>query len=127
MVRRGHIAALFGLFTFFVKTVTFLETFNTAGGVDKLLFAGEKRMAGGTEFQADIGLCGTGFKLVATGAADSNGVILGMYSFFHYQPLFNIYKRLRITIFNGLFQRNNFGNTLIVRTRERGRYRWRID
>jgi hypothetical protein len=78
--------SLFSLIASFIQAVTFLETLNAAGGINQLLFAGEKRMAGGTEFQPDIGLGGTGFKLVAAGAADRNGVVLGMDSFFHHQP-----------------------------------------
>jgi len=81
------IRCLFSLFAGFIQAVTSLETFNTTGGINELLLAGKKRMAGGAEFQSDIRLGGTGFKLAAAGATDRNGVILGMYSFFHYQPL----------------------------------------
>jgi hypothetical protein len=75
--------ALLGFVALCVQTVPFLETFNAAGGVNKLLLAGKKRMTGGTEFQPDIGLGGTGFKLVAAGATDRYGVVFRMDSFFH--------------------------------------------
>lgn len=42
--------------------VTLFEPFNTTGCVKKLLLSSEKRMACGTDFGVDLGLCRTGLK-----------------------------------------------------------------
>jgi len=60
-----------------------LETLDPTGGIDQLLFAGEERMARGTDLHA-VGLSG-GPSLVgaAAGAADRDFVVLGMDFWFH--------------------------------------------
>ena len=50
--RRG---LLIGLFFFLLKFfIFFAEPLDAAGGIDKLLFAGKKRMALGANFNSDI-------------------------------------------------------------------------
>lgn len=65
------------------------ETLDAAGGVHKFLLAGEKWMARGTDFHADVALMGrAGNKGVPAGAMDANFVIVRMNSCFHSgQPL----------------------------------------
>ncbi len=39
------------------KTELLIETVNTSAGINKLLLAGEERMAVGTNFDLDVALC----------------------------------------------------------------------
>jgi hypothetical protein len=70
--------------TLFIQTVFFLEPFDAAGGVDQFLLAGEKRVAGRADFQADLFPGGTGLEPVSAGAADGYLVILRMNLALHF-------------------------------------------
>ena len=54
------------------------EFFNPASGVDQLLGAGEERVAGGTDAQADLGFCGASVVGGSTGTRHNTGFKLGM-------------------------------------------------
>ena len=61
-----------------------LEFLHPAGGVYDFLVAGEKRMAGATDFHMNGFHGGAGFYLVSAGAGDNRvGMILRMDVFFH--------------------------------------------
>jgi hypothetical protein len=71
-----------------------LEAFNAAGGIDKLLLAGEEWMAIRAYFYANRFArgCRARFKLVATTTAvDRDGMVIRMDSFFH------VFLLLRLT------------------------------
>ncbi len=60
------------------------ELVNTSAGVNKLLFAGEERMALGADINTDISaLCGTGCKCFSASADNVYLVVIRMNSFFH--------------------------------------------
>jgi len=60
------------------------EALHAAGGIHQLLLAGEKWMAGGADFNADIALmCGAGNKGIAAGAVHADFAISGMNGCFH--------------------------------------------
>jgi len=60
------------------------EALDASGGVDQLLFAGEKRVAVGADFQMNIALMrGSGGKRVPAGTHDADFVVCGMDFFFH--------------------------------------------
>jgi hypothetical protein len=63
--------------------VFFQEPFDASGRVDQLLFAGEKRMALGTDFHPDIFPGGTDLKDIAAGASNRCLMIRGMNIGFH--------------------------------------------
>jgi hypothetical protein len=70
---------------FFLKLfVFFTKTLDTAFGIKELLFAGEKRMAFGTNFNADIFFGGSGFQYIAAGALYLGLMVLGMNIGFHF-------------------------------------------
>jgi len=54
------------------------EFFNPAGGVDQLLGAGEERVAGGADTQADLGFCGASVVGGSTGTRHNTGLEFGM-------------------------------------------------
>jgi len=65
------------------------EALDASGGVDQLLFAGEKRVAVGADFQMDIALMRrSGGKRVPASAHDADFVVCGMNLFFHLGPSF---------------------------------------
>jgi len=53
------------------------------GGIDKLLFAGEERMTGGTNFYLDFLVNGTGFDFIAASASCFNFVVFWVDTFSH--------------------------------------------
>jgi hypothetical protein len=63
--------------------ILFPETFDSPGGVDELLFSGEKGMALGTDFNSDIGFRGTDFDLIAAGASNGGLFVFGVNLAFH--------------------------------------------
>src|SRR6185437_9127953 len=61
----------FGLLAFIGLRELAAEAFDTAGGVDQLLLAGEERVAGIADFDDDVALVGGArYELVAAGALD---------------------------------------------------------
>ena len=77
----------------FLKFLIFsAESFNPTGGVNKLLFSGEKRVTFRTNFDSDVFLGRSDFNNVAAGALDGCLKILGMYIVFHcnFNPLLTI-------------------------------------
>jgi hypothetical protein len=74
----------FGLQPLFLKfLIFFAEPFDSAGRIYQFLFSGKKRMAFGTDFDMNIGLCGSNLKIVATGAFDDRFCIRRMNRRFH--------------------------------------------
>ena len=71
-----------------LKTVTLLETIDTAAGVNQLLLAGVERVALGADFNAQLLLGGTGDESVTADAGDGNLLILRMDAFLHDFHLF---------------------------------------
>jgi hypothetical protein len=67
--------------------VALLEPLDATCGVDQLLLAGEKRVAGRTDLGIDFRLGRTGFKGVAAKALYRNIDVFGVDSFFHFQAL----------------------------------------
>jgi hypothetical protein len=67
--------------------IFFPELLDSAGAVDKLLFAREKGMTVRANFDADFFLCGTRFKRVAAGANHSAFIIARMNIFLHNSEL----------------------------------------
>jgi len=61
------------------------EAFYAAGGIDQLLFAGEKRVAIGTDFNVELVALHRRSRgeIVAAGAVDRDGVIVGVDTGFH--------------------------------------------
>ncbi len=75
----------FGLQPLFLKfRIFFAEPFDSARRIYQLLFSSKKRMAFGTDFDMNIGLCGSNNKIVATGAFDDRFCIRRMNRSFHY-------------------------------------------
>lgn len=97
---------LFGLFlgfprfgTFFLG-VPFYEFFHSACGIHDLLFAGEERMAFGTQINRDLFHGGSCFHLIAAGTGDDTATVFRMNLLFHHYLL--IYSLL-IESRNSLF------------------------
>jgi hypothetical protein len=69
--------------------ILFPETFNTTRCVNQFLFAGKKRMAFGTYFNADIGLGRTDLYLVAARTPYTGISVIRMNAVFHdfFNPL----------------------------------------
>ena len=84
-VRRQNLTRLirFGLFLFARLLQTLFELINAAAGIDKLLFAGEERMAFGADLHADVLFGGAGFDHFAAGAGNGGLLVFGMDIFFH--------------------------------------------
>lgn len=55
----------------------FLKLLDTTRGVDKLLFAGVKRVAFGAQFYVNLGKCRTGDKFIATSTDDFGVGVVG--------------------------------------------------
>jgi hypothetical protein len=81
-------ALLLGLLEFFVF---FAEPFNAASRIDQLLFAGEKRMALGTNFHRDVFPGRTDFEFGATVARNLRRRVGRMNVFFHGESLTSKY------------------------------------
>ena len=65
------------------------EAFDASSGIDQLLFAGEKRVAIGADFQVNIALMrGSGGERVPASTHDADFVVCGMNLFFHLSPSF---------------------------------------
>src|SRR5215510_10570227 len=60
-----------------------VEPLDAALGVDQLLPAGEKRMAGGADFKVQLRLGRARLERIAAGAADLDLFVLGVNPFFH--------------------------------------------
>ena len=67
-----------------IELKSLLESVNTSAGINKLLLAGEERMALGADFYLDILLCGTGLYNVAASAGYGSLLIIRMDALFHY-------------------------------------------
>src|ERR1700690_1964550 len=68
--------------------ILFLETVGAAFGVDQLLFAGEKRVATGADFYADVAFMRrAGAELMSAGAGHIHFFIGGVDSRFHGETL----------------------------------------
>ena len=72
--------------------VLFGEAFDAAGGVNQLLFAGKERVAIGADFDVEaVAFDGrASLEIVATGAVDCDGVIVGMNTGFHEAPFVRV-------------------------------------
>ncbi len=76
-----------------VEVELLLELINTSACVNKLLFAGEERMAFGTNINLNVILNGLGNIFSATSTLDSSGLVIGMETLLHFKfPLFHILK-----------------------------------
>ena len=78
--------------------IALLESVNTAAGINKLLLAGEERMAVGANIYAHIALGGASFVGSAAGTSDYTRLIVGMDSLLHntfhlFRCFFNIQKQ----------------------------------
>ena len=78
--------------------ITLLESVNASAGVNKLLLAGEERMAVGANIYAHIALRGASFVGCAAGTSDYTRLIVGMDSLLHntfhlFRCFFNIQKQ----------------------------------
>src|SRR4030095_10276950 len=69
--------------------ILLLETLDSTGSVNELLFSGKEGVAGGANLESNLRSCRTSFELIATGAGHQDFVILGMNTFFHVLPLRN--------------------------------------
>ena len=76
-------------FQLFIPIVAVVELFYPAAGIDKLLFAGEERMALGADIDGNnVGLLGSArFKSIAACTDDSCFSVLGMNGIFHAKHL----------------------------------------
>jgi hypothetical protein len=63
--------------------VLLLEALDAPGGINKLLLAGEERVACRTDLQADFLFRRTGFELVPAGATHLHFMVLRMYILLH--------------------------------------------
>ena len=59
------------------------ETLDTSGCIDKLLFAGEKRMTGGADLGVDLLAGGAGLELIATQTLNRGISVHWVDTFFH--------------------------------------------
>src|SRR5919112_68691 len=74
--RRGRLGLL---------AVALVEAVNAAGRVDELLLAGEERVAGRADFDAEVALARRARRpLLAAGAVDVDLVVVGMNSLLHF-------------------------------------------
>lgn len=73
------------------RTIIFLvETFDAAGRVDHFLFAREKGMTGGADFDVVVAHRGTRFDNITASARDFGRFVIGMNTFLHLEPLYRI-------------------------------------
>jgi hypothetical protein len=72
--------------------VLFGEAFDAASGVNQLLFAGEEGVAIGADFDVEaLAFDGrASLEIVAAGAVDCNGVIIGVNTGFHEAPFVRV-------------------------------------
>ncbi len=70
-----------------VQLESLFESVNTSARINKLLLAGEKRMALRTDLDFNILLCGAGVDHISASAGDSSFLILGVDSLSHYDDL----------------------------------------
>ncbi|KRO62632.1 MAG: hypothetical protein ABR82_07115 [Verrucomicrobia subdivision 6 bacterium BACL9 MAG-120507-bin52] len=75
---RGRLRALFRLGGGGRGVETATEFFDTTGGVDQLLGAGEERVAGGTDSKTNLGFGGAGVIDRTAGTGHDTGFKLGM-------------------------------------------------
>jgi len=70
--------------------VLLLKTLNAAGGVDELLFAGEKRVAARADFDAQhVALDGRArLESISAGTVHSDGMVVGVDTGFHCSPIY---------------------------------------
>ncbi len=73
--------------------VFLLEFLNTAGGVDKLLLAGEEGVACGADLHSHIARCTPHLKGVAASTYDRSERIFRMNITFHFNPLAQFFQR----------------------------------
>lgn len=82
--------------------VLFGEAFDAAGGVDELLFAGEEGVAIGADFDVEaVAFDGrASLKIMAAGAVNRYGVIIGVNTGFHEAPFCRV-RSARLPEFRG--------------------------
>ncbi len=80
--------------------IFFAKPFDPAGRIYQFLFSGKKRMTFRTDFNMNIGLCGSNLKIVATGAFDDRFCIRRMNRLFHYSG------ELPVLVVNIMFRQN---------------------
>ena len=68
----------------FFQTVSLLEALDTSGGIDHLLGSSEEGVTSRANVELETLCSGLGLDHVATGAADFNQFIAGVYSVFHF-------------------------------------------
>lgn len=85
-MRRKPFQIYFPLLCFLL--ILALEFFDSSGGVHQLLFTGEKRVAGRTDFNFLITDRVVNLKSISAGTGNGPQFILGMDSFLHYGLLF---------------------------------------
>ena len=67
--------------------IFFVETFYTTSGIDHFLFASEKGMAGGANFNGIVAKRGVRFDDITASAGDFGGFVIRMDAFLHLEPL----------------------------------------
>jgi len=71
-----------------------LKFFHPAQSIDKLHFTGKKRVAGGTDFHADLSFGRTGGKTVAAGAGNDAVIVIGWMNLgFHKSRLYTFFGK----------------------------------
>ena len=76
-----------------VEVELLLELIYSAACINKLLLAGEERMAFGTNINLNVILYGFGNIFSATSTLDSGGLVIGMDALLHFKyPHFHIIK-----------------------------------
>src|SRR6185369_3197299 len=66
-----------------VAGVLLAEAIDTALRVHQAMLARVERVAGGTDVDLELGLCGTRFELIAAGAGHVHDLVLGVDAVFH--------------------------------------------
>ncbi len=89
----------------FFQTVPLLEALDTSGGIDHLLGSSEEGVTSRANVELETLCSGLGFDHVATGAADFNQFIAGVYSVFHFSSSENMCSA-------GCTQQKNFCTSL---------------
>jgi hypothetical protein len=77
-----------------LHSVSFLESFHTASGIDQLLLAGKERVALRTDFRGNFRLGGPGLERIATETFHRYFVVLWMDPFSHIFLLIGATPRL---------------------------------
>lgn len=91
---------------FVVLGVALFKFFDSAGSVDQLLLAGEKRMAGGADFNVHFLVDRTQLKLISTGADSLYFMVLWMYISFHISLLLRKKNYMESILQKSIFQGN---------------------